>query len=148
MRDGAEHPRPHRRREPDALAEEPLERIADLEAESADVDLNEVRLDLLEVDRDACLVQPLAEAAGARVILREPLDVVVERVDAGRGDDPRLAHRSAELMLVPPRAQHSLRRPGDDRAERAAEPLREADRDRVRRGPRSKPAARRSRRRR
>ena len=102
-----------------------------MQPEGADVDLDEVRLDLLEVDRDARLVQPLAEAAGAGVVLGQPLDVVVEGVDARGGDDPGLAHRAAELVLVAPRAQHPLRRPRDDRAERAAEPLREADRDRV-----------------
>jgi hypothetical protein len=65
------------------------------------------------------------------VVLGKPLDVVVERVDPGRGDDPRLPHRAAEEMLAAPRLQHQRFRPGEERAERAAEPLREAERDRV-----------------
>ena len=76
--------------------------------------------------------QPSAEALRARVVVGEPLDVVVERVDAGRGDDPRLPHRAAEQVLLPRHAfAHRLARAGEERAERAAEPLRETERDGV-----------------
>ena len=97
-----------RPRNPDALAEQPLDRFADVQAEGADVDLDEVRLHLLEVDRDAGLVQPLGEPPCSRVVFGQALDVVVERVDACRGDDPRLPHRTSELMLEASRAQHPL----------------------------------------
>ena len=83
---------------------------------------------------------PSREPPRARVVVGEPVDVVIERVDAGRRDDPRLAHRAAEEVLEPRAPRHQLREPGDERAERAAEALREAERDRVE-------AARRSRRR-
>jgi hypothetical protein len=65
------------------------------------------------------------------VVVREPLDVVVERVDAGRRNDPRLAHRAAEEVLLAPRALHELVRAGEQRAKRTAETFREAERHRV-----------------
>jgi hypothetical protein len=76
-------------------------------------------------------VQTLGQPPGPRVIVREPLDVVVERVDPGRSDDPRLPHRTAELVLESPGLPHQLVGAGDQRPERAPEPLGEADRDRV-----------------
>ena len=100
-------------------------------AERRDVDLHEVRLDLLEIDGHAGRVERLGERARASVVVREPLDVVVERVEAGRRDDPGLAHRAAEEVLLAPRALHQLARAGEQRPERAAEPLREAERHRV-----------------
>src|SRR4029453_14095267 len=50
------------------------------------------------------------------MVVGEPLDVVVERVDAGRRDDPGLPHRSAELVLETPRPLHQLVRARDERA--------------------------------
>ena len=89
-------------------------------------DRDEVRLDGRGVEPD-----PFGEPPRARVVVGEPLDVVVERVEhRGRGD-ARLAQRAAEEELPLPRALDRLRRAGEDRAERAAEPLREADRDGV-----------------
>ena len=40
------------------------------------------------------------EPLRASVVVCEPLDVVVERIDARRGDDPRLPHRAAEEVLA------------------------------------------------
>ena len=95
------------------------------------IELHEVRLHLVEVDREACLGQPLAESARVRMVLGEPVDVVIERVEASGRDDSRLAHRPSEEMLEPARLRHALVRPGDDRPKRTAEALREAERDRV-----------------
>ena len=61
----------------------------------------------------------------------EQLDVVVERVERRRGDDPGLSHRAAEEELLAPGDLHQVGRPGEHGAERAAEPLREAERDGV-----------------
>jgi hypothetical protein len=74
-----------------------------------------------------------SEYRAAGVIVGEPLDVMVERVDAGRGDDARLPHRAAEEVLAAPRLRHQLVRAGDQRAQRTAQPFREAERDRVER---------------
>src|SRR5207244_5352804 len=82
-------------------------------------------------DRESGGGEALAEPPGAGMVVREAVDVVVERIDARGRDDPRLAHRTAEEVLEPPRLPHPLARAGDQRAERAAEPLREAERDRV-----------------
>ncbi len=56
---------------------------------------------------------------------------MVERVQPCRGDDPRLPHRAAEEVLLAPGELHRLRRPREQRPQRAAEPLREAERRRV-----------------
>ena len=85
----------------------------------------------LRVDREPTGRQTLGEPAGVGVVVGEALDVVIERDRPGRGDDPRLAHRTAEEMLVPAGLRHrapSIRR---ERAQRAAEALREAERHRV-----------------
>ena len=120
-----------RRREPDARSREPSERVGPVEAERRRVDLDEVRLDLLEIDGHSRLVDRLGERARPRVILGEPLDVVVERVQPRSRDDAGLAHGAAEQVLLPPRAGHELARTREQRTERATEPLREAQRHRV-----------------
>ena len=48
------------------------------------------------------------ERLRARVIVREPVDVVIERVQPRRGDDPGLPHRPAEEVLLAPRLRHQL----------------------------------------
>src|SRR4051812_14863770 len=99
MRERAQHPGMWGFRETDALLREPGERLVDVEAERADVDLHEVRLTLRESAGGAGRARPLGRPRGPRVIAREPLDVVVEGVDPRRSDDPGLAHRTAELVL-------------------------------------------------
>ena len=74
----------------------------------ADIDLDEVRLHLPEIHRDARLVETLRERLRASVIVREPVDVVIERVQPGRGDDPGLPHRTPEEVLLAPRVRHEL----------------------------------------
>src|SRR5439155_27267411 len=80
---------------------------------------------------NACRFEPLGEASRSVVVLGESLDVVLERVDAGGRDDPGLPHRAAEQMLEPARSRHQLPGAGHERAERAAETLRETERDGV-----------------
>ena len=115
--------------EADALLGQPRDRL--LRRQRRDVELDEVRLDAVRVDREPGLGEPERQPPGAPVVVGEPVDVVVERVQAGGRDDPRLAHRAAEQVLQPPRVAHHLVTAGEHRAERAAEPLREAERDRV-----------------
>ena len=67
------------------------------------------------------------------MVVGKALDVVLERVHACGRDDPRLAHRAAEEVLQAPRRPHPLLGACDERAEGAAEPLREAEGDGVRR---------------
>ena len=122
----AERPTPASRRRARAAAA--------VEPERLEVDLDEVRLDPLEVDREARLRERLGEPPRAGVILREALDVVVERVDAGRRDDTRLAHRAAEEVLLPPGALDEVPRAREQGAERTAEAFREAERHRVEAG--------------
>ena len=71
------------------------------------------------------------EALGSRVVVGETLDVVVERVEARGRDHP--AWRIAPPNRCFSRQARSMvsAGPGEDRAERAAETLREAQRDGV-----------------
>ena len=78
--------------------------------------------------RDAVdLRQPRGQRAGVGVVLGQPLDVVVERVQRARGHDPRLAQRAAEHLLVAPRLVDQLRRAGQAGAQRRAQALGEVD---------------------
>ena len=114
---------------------EPRDRLGRGELDVADVDLDEVRLDEMRVDRRAPVGPALGEPPRPGVVVGEALDVVLERVEAGRRDDPCLPHRAAEAVLLDPRARHQLGRAGDDGAERRAEALREAERDGVEAAP-------------
>ena len=129
VRDGAEHRRVDRRREPDALLGEPNHRL--LLRQRCDVELDEVRLGPVGVDREPGLGEAERQSLCTPVVVREPVDVVLERVDARGCDDPCLAHRAAEEVLEPARVPHHLGLPGQDGAERAAEAFRETERDRV-----------------
>ena len=115
-----------RHREPDSVLAQPSERLVRGELERAKVDLHEVRLDLREIDRHSRGDEPLGQPPCPLVVLREPVDVVLERIDARRGDDSGLSHRAAEEVLEPARLLHRLDGAGDQRAEWAAEPLRQA----------------------
>src|SRR5207244_2929541 len=90
------------------------------------LDPYEVRLYRLRVDAEARIREPLGEPAGAAMIVREALDVVVERVQHPRGDDARLAEGAAEEELPAPGALYRLLRAREDRAQRTPEPRRAA----------------------
>ena len=114
-------------REQDTVTPQPGDGLVGGEPEPPHVDEDEVRLHLLEVDRQARLGETLSEPTRAGVVLGEAVDVVLERVDTSRGDDPRLAHRAAEEVLHSPCLGHPLPRPSDERAQRAAQSLGEAE---------------------
>src|SRR6185437_5345358 len=65
------------------------------------------------------------------VILAEPAEIMVERVESGGGEDARLAQRAAEHAPRPRRARDVALLPGEKAADRAAEPLRQRDRDEI-----------------
>ena len=58
----------------------------------------------VEVDREPGRAPALREPPRPQVVVRQAVDVVVERIDAGGRDDARLAHRAAEQVLLAPRA--------------------------------------------
>ena len=67
---------------------------------------------------------------GVLVVLGEPGHVVLERVEAGRGQDAGLAHAAAEPLAEPPRlGDDPSRSPASTEPTGAPSPLREADRD-------------------
>ena len=117
MRDGAQPARPQVPEQHPALAR------ARLEVACRVGDRDEVRL-RFEPEGGG-------ESRRARVILGEPVDVVVERVERRRGDDAGLAERAAEQVLALPRAFDQLGGAGERGTHRTAEPLREADGHRV-----------------
>ena len=93
---------------------------------------HDVRLDRREVDRYARAIgQRCRQRARPRVILGQALDVVVERVEAGGGEHAGLAHAAAEQLAQPARAGDRLGRGDDDRPDRRAQALGEAERHAV-----------------
>src|SRR5690606_21834181 len=69
------------------------------------------------------LGQPGGELPGIGVVFGQTLDMVLQGVDPGRGDDARLTHRPADLMLVEARLLDEFGAPGQHRADRAPQPL-------------------------
>ena len=55
----------------------------------------------------------------ALVVLGEPVDVLAERDETGRGEHAGLAHRAAESLALAAGALDHLARPGEQRADRA-----------------------------
>ena len=76
---------------------DPGERPLLREAERGDIELDEVRLDELEVDRQPRVGPALREPAGAGVVVGEPVEVVAEPRFATDGppDPPQPAAASA-----------------------------------------------------
>ena len=84
------------------------------------------------VDRGRVDAARLGEQPGVRVVVGEPLDVVVERVQPGRGEDADLPHPAAHPLAPDPGLGDRRRRcPTHQRADRRAEPLGQADRQHV-----------------
>ena len=65
------------------------------------------------------------------MIVGEALEVMVEGVEACRGQDPDLAHAAAPALADPARGADRGALTHQDRADRGAEPLREAHHHRV-----------------
>src|SRR5690348_17084196 len=78
VRHGADHRRVDRRRQAHTGLAKPSERLVARQAEGCEVDLDEVRLDSLQVDGEAGTVPRLGKTARVGVILGQTLDVVVE----------------------------------------------------------------------
>ena len=88
----------------------------------------DVRVDRRRVDDiGLALSRPRGDGAGAGVVLGEALDVVVERPEAGRGEDTDLAHRPARHTAVADERRDSVARGGHDGSAGRAEALRERD---------------------
>ena len=75
--------------------------------------------------------ETVGQPARVAVIVGQPLDVMLERVEAGGGEDAGLAHAAAEHLADAVHAVDELRRAADQRADRRAEALRQAERDGV-----------------
>ena len=71
--------------------------------------------------------QPVRQHARVLVVLGQPLDVVVERVQAAGRDDARLPERAAHHLLPAPRLVDQLARAAQHRAHRRAEALGEVE---------------------
>ena len=66
-----------------------------------------------------------------RVIVGQPLDVMLERVEPGRGKDAGLAHGPSEHLAEPVHAVDECATSDDQGSDGGAEPLRETEGDRV-----------------
>ena len=65
------------------------------------------------------------------MIVRQPIDVVVERMDASRRANAGLAHRTTEALLPAPDLIDEFAGAGDNSADRRAQSLREIDPGRI-----------------
>jgi hypothetical protein len=73
-------------------------------------------------------VARLGEQPGVLVVLGEPVDVVVEGVEPGGGQDADLPHPAAHPLAPDPRFRDRLVRADHQRPDRGAEALAQADR--------------------
>ena len=92
-------------------------------AKDNDVGFDRVRVDLYPVE----VRQPGGQHRCVCVILCEPIDVVVERVEAAGCNKPGLAHRPTPHLLVSPRFLDQFGGASEHCSDRTAEPLREVD---------------------
>ena len=69
------------------------------------------------------LRQPPRQRAGVAVILRKPIDMVIEGISAGGGTNAGLAHRAAKALLPAPDLVDEIARARDDSADRSPESL-------------------------
>ena len=83
------------------------------------------------IDREAELLEPGGQPARVRVVVGESLDVMLERVEARRGEDAGLAHAAAQHLARAVHAPDHLVRAAHERADRRAEALGEAEGHRV-----------------
>ena len=80
------------------------------------------------LDRDARDVgEPVGEASRVGVIFRQSVDHLGERDDARGGEHARLAHAAAEDLAHASRLRHEVARAGEQRTDRGAESLGEAE---------------------
>src|SRR4051812_44326024 len=88
-----------------AFAFQFLEELVVAHAGAADVEVQDVGLRLGRVQLDAVdLREAASEQLRVRMIFRESIDVMLERIDTSGGDDARLPHRAAEDVLESPRS--------------------------------------------
>src|SRR5215218_5889047 len=73
----------------------------------------------------------LGQDPGVGMVVREPVDVVVEGVQPGGREDADLAHAAAHPLAPDACLRDRLPRSHDQRADRGTEPLRQADGDHV-----------------
>ena len=112
----------------DPEGRETIDRVEHRQPHGLRVDEDHVRFDLFEVDgagerlRDA-----LGEAAGTLVVLVEALRPFLQRDQACGRHDPRLTPRAAVQDLQSASLARHLRRAAQDRADRGAEALGEAE---------------------
>src|SRR5438093_1294230 len=69
--------------------------------------------------------QPRRDARGVLVILRQSIEVMIERIEAGGGEDPHLPHRPAQHPPMSNARAYHIARPGEHRSGRRAQPLRQ-----------------------
>ena len=116
VRDRPDRPRPER-----AHLHAGVEQRRDQRGRVLDLEHDDVRRDGRGIELDPGHArEPAGELTRQRVIVGEPLDVVVERVQRAGGDDPRLAHRAAPHLLVAPRLVDQRPRARQARADRRA----------------------------
>ena len=87
------------------------------------IGLNRRRIEVQTVDPG----QPLGQGLSVGVILGQAVDMMLQGVNAGRRDDPGLAHGAAELMFEAPSLVDEIAVARQHPADRTAQALRQID---------------------
>src|SRR5262245_44496602 len=88
------------------------------------VEDDDVGLYRRDIEHDARAgTETARDPRGVVVVLRETLDIVIERVQTSRGEDTDLAHRAAQHAAVANGPIDELARTGEQRAPRGTQPL-------------------------
>ena len=93
--------------------------------------LHEHHVGVRPLDLKTGRAQSLRQQLGVGVVLGEPADVVLERIQPGRGDHAGLAHRAAEDFPVSKGFLHEVRTAEEKRPRRRAQAFRQADGNRI-----------------
>ena len=90
------------------------------------IEEDQVRLGLIDGDAGN-LREAAGERAGIGMIVGEPVDMMIERVEAGSGANTALTHRASETLFPAPDFINERIRSGDHSPDRCAEALADVD---------------------
>src|SRR5579863_2704100 len=113
-----------------AVASQGFDNFLAADAGAVGAEEHQVGLGLLHLHA-ADLRQAARQRPRIGVIVREAVDMMVERMEAGGSADAGLAHRSAEALLPAPDLVDEIAGARDHAADRRAEPLGEIDPGRI-----------------
>ena len=107
-----------------------LDHLLAADAGAVGIEEHQIGLGLLHLYA-ADLREPTGERPRMGVVIRQPIDMMVERMKAGGGANAGLSHRTAEALLPAPDLVDEIAGARDHAADRRAESLGEIDPGRI-----------------